>query len=77
VSKAINDNRQNSFYSCIFKSRVNITIFEALASSRLAREKKVTTPRENTQREIYVYTEINYKSMIRDFLRALEKYETD
>ena len=51
----------------------DLALVEALARPDLAKEGQFRTPPENVQRDVFVYTDIDEKTMQNDWWRAVEK----
>lgn len=51
----------------------DLALIEALACPELAEKKYFKTPKENTRRNINIYTKINIEQMIADFWQSLNK----
>jgi inosine-uridine nucleoside N-ribohydrolase len=52
----------------------DLSIIEALVHPEWATKVLVTTPPENTRRQVYVYSEIEAESMIADFYKTIADY---
>ncbi len=55
----------------------DLALIEALARPELAEQDKFMTPPENTQREIFVYTDVQEEAMQADWWRVVEKAQRD
>jgi purine nucleosidase len=51
----------------------DVALIEAIKGSNYAKEEVVSTPPENTQRQIYVYTSLNKEFMKIDFWKVINK----
>ncbi|WP_430968545.1 nucleoside hydrolase [Spongiimicrobium sp. 2-473A-2-J] len=52
----------------------DLAIIEALAHPELAKKEAFTTPAENTNRSIHIYTSIEVEEMVADFWESLKHY---